>query len=578
MKTGTPASREFTQYNQFESMKLGEEWHFFEDDLGIWISAQNGLYLLDKQKGLIARYSEQDTGRYHLPANTFYYMYKDSQEVYWLATGDAGLIRVEKGYFKSGPQSGAYRQFSRNSGLPSNEVYAIYEDRRNRLWISSGNGLIQFNKESFESIVYYEEQGLSHNEFNKLSHFQSETGRLYFGGLNGVTTFIPEDFYQQEQYDARLTLSLVQLFSNKTQSMVDITRQTLKEKKILLRPGDKLLSLSLCLQDYFYSDKLRYFYQIEGLNNEWTEASGNGIQLSGLAYGRYTLRMRGQGPDNRFSSSELSIKLIVKSPIYMRWWFITLLAVLFGISVWQTQAWRIRNMQARQEKLEGMVAERTKSLENEKQRSRNLLLNILPRETADELLAKGSAQPQVFKSATVLFADFVGFTRLASDLSPQEVINILNECFSAFDEICDKHRLERIKTIGDAYMCVGGAPRENDTNAVDAVHAAWEIMEWMEDWNARRISENLPEWNLRIGIHTGELVAGVIGKKKFAYDVWGDTVNTASRLESHSEAGKINLSREMYDQVKGLYTCTYRGEVQVKNIGKVPMYYVDSRV
>ncbi|MBI1307204.1 MAG: response regulator [Bacteroidetes bacterium] len=233
---------------------------------------------------------------------------------------------------------------------------------------------------------------------------------------------------------------------------------------------------------------------------------------------------------------------------------------------------RLLEMQNAQ--LEQRVEERTHELEAEQQKSEAMLLNILPEEIANELKETGEAKPKNYKMATLLFTDFSGFTALAGKITPGEVVKTLNECFTAFDEIVERNNLEKIKTIGDAYMAAAGIPVANETNAIDAVKAALEIHEWVNVWNTKRRSEGKELWELRIGIHTGELVAGVIGKKKFAYDVWGDAVNIAARMESAGEVGKVNISHDTYLKVKDLYDCETRGFIPVKGKGEIEMFFV----
>ena len=210
----------------------------------------------------------------------------------------------------------------------------------------------------------------------------------------------------------------------------------------------------------------------------------------------------------------------------------------------------------------------------EKEKSENLLLNILPHATAEELKEKGFATPRHYDLATVMFTDFKGFTQITEQLSPEDLIASLDHCFLAMDEIIERHGLEKIKTIGDSYMCAGGIPVANTSNPVATVQAALEIQEFMMEWAEEQRQQGIPHWELRIGIHAGPLVAGVVGKKKFAYDIWGDTVNTASRMESSGEAGKINISGPTYELVKDHFACSYRGKVNAKHKGEVDMYFV----
>jgi adenylate cyclase len=211
-------------------------------------------------------------------------------------------------------------------------------------------------------------------------------------------------------------------------------------------------------------------------------------------------------------------------------------------------------------------------IERKNGRIEELILNILPREVAEELSQKGSTETRYYDFTTVFFADIKGFSALAKQVTPQQLIAELDRTFGQFDEIIRKYNLERIKTIGDCYMCAGGVPNRNKTNPFDVVLASLEIQKWMEDEKAKRKGDF---WEVRIGAHTGDLVAGVIGKTKFAYDIWGNTVNLASRMESVGVIGKVNISHSTYQIVKDFFDCTPRGEIEVKNMGSVATYFVD---
>lgn len=215
-------------------------------------------------------------------------------------------------------------------------------------------------------------------------------------------------------------------------------------------------------------------------------------------------------------------------------------------------------------------------IQKERDRSDQLLLNILPEETAKELKDKGKVKAKKFESVSVLFTDFEGFTQYSANLSPEELVESVNYYYSKFDEIMEKYGLEKIKTIGDAYMAAGGLPFPSDDHALKLVQAAFEIVEFVKE--SKKVDPyNMTRFAIRIGIHTGPVVAGVVGTKKFAYDIWGDTVNIASRLESNSEPGKINISDSTFQLVKDQYKCTYRGEIEAKNKGMMKMYFVEGK-
>lgn len=206
--------------------------------------------------------------------------------------------------------------------------------------------------------------------------------------------------------------------------------------------------------------------------------------------------------------------------------------------------------------------------------SERLLLSILPRKVAEQLKKDGQYEPAFYDSVTVLFTDFKGFTLAAEKLSPKELLRQLDASFSFFDSVTERYGLEKLKTIGDSYMCAGGIPETNRTHAIDAVMAALEMQEFMFHMGELRRARGLPFWECRLGIHTGPLIAGVVGTKKFAYDVWGDTVNTASRMESSGETGKVNVSHATYELIHSVFECEYRGKVKAKNKGDIDMYFV----
>lgn len=237
------------------------------------------------------------------------------------------------------------------------------------------------------------------------------------------------------------------------------------------------------------------------------------------------------------------------------------LVVLFSALVW-----RQRNKVKREKK----------NVEIAKARSEELLLNILPEEVAEELKNKGSAEAKLIKEVTVLFTDFKGFTALSEILPPQELVSSLNECFTAFDQIIEKYDMEKIKTIGDAYMAAGGLPTPNETHARDVVQAACEIRDFMAAYKAKKLALQQPYFEIRIGIHTGSVVAGIVGIKKFSYDIWGDTVNTASRMESSGEVGQVNISQSTYELLKDSpeFAFESRGKIVAKGKGDMEMWFV----
>lgn len=313
---------------------------------------------------------------------------------------------------------------------------------------------------------------------------------------------------------------------------------------------------------------------LEGFDKKWSlwrNSTEKGY--TNLPAGNYYLRARARGQDNVIVEAD-PFAFIIR-PL---WYFSRLAAILyvalFLLLVWAL--YEILNLRfaRRQHLLEQIISKRTEDLIVEKERSENLLANVLPKDTADEIMNKGKAAKIRYNFVTVLFSDIQGFTQIAEEMNPEILIDELDKFFFHFDSVVEKYRIEKIKTIGDAYMCAGGIPEKNRTNPVEVTLAALEMQDYMEKLKKKSQTEGLKYWDIRIGIHTGSVVAGVIGQKKLSYDIWGDTVNTASRMESSSEGGRVNISGTTYEFVKDFFTCEYRGKMPVKYKGELDMYFV----
>ncbi len=207
----------------------------------------------------------------------------------------------------------------------------------------------------------------------------------------------------------------------------------------------------------------------------------------------------------------------------------------------------------------------------EKKKSDELVHNILPKKVANELKSTGKATAKKYENVTILFTDFKDFTSLVSSISAIKLVEELNDIFGYFDDIMEEFQIEKIETIGDAYMAACGLPEENADHAVRCIDAAKKMLKFLKDRNKK----NEIQWEMRVGIHSGPVVAGVVGKKKYAYSLFGDTVNTASRIETNGEVGKINISNTTYNLIKGKYNCIPRGQIHAKGKGNLDMYFVD---
>jgi class 3 adenylate cyclase/ligand-binding sensor domain-containing protein len=348
----------------------------------------------------------------------------------------------------------------------------------------------------------------------------------------------------------------------------------LSKNSLQLDFDENSLSFNISAPYFVKSNAITFQYYIEGLNKGWSDWSkDHDIDLPYLPNGDFTLHIKAKNILGKETDVK-TFKFSISPPFYKRWWFYFIGGLgflLLGVIIL-----RLRERQLRNQKkiLEEKIEIRTKQLQKEKGKTEELLLNILPRRVAEELKVSGKAEARTHNFASVLFTDFKGFTFLAEKLAPKDLVNEIDYCFSKFDDIVGKFHIEKIKTIGDAYMCAGGVPEGNPNNPILITLAGLEIANFMGDYILDRSKNNLPYFELRIGIHTGSLISGVVGKKKFAYDIWGDTVNTASRLESSGEVGMVNVSEITYEAIKDYFECEFRGNIEAKNKGEIAMYFV----
>ena len=311
------------------------------------------------------------------------------------------------------------------------------------------------------------------------------------------------------------------------------------------------------------------------MRDSWQRWSDNPeINPGIIPAGDYVLQVRARNILGEVSEIK-SLEFSVPKPWYFRWYSIALYALVLVLGVWALVKYREQSLRETQRILEAKVAERTTELEQEKAKTEELLLNILPKDTAAELQKNGKATARHYNQVSVLFTDFKGFTSFAENTPPEKLVDELHRYFVKFDQIIGKYYLEKIKTIGDAYMCAGGVPIRNSSNAIAITLAALEIRDYMTEVAAEKSATGDLALDKRIGIQTRPLTAGVVGMKKFAYDIWGDTVNTASRMESSSEPGKINVSGATHELIKKYFETEYRGQKQAKGKGLVEMYFVN---
>ncbi len=318
---------------------------------------------------------------------------------------------------------------------------------------------------------------------------------------------------------------------------------------------------------------IRHIYKLEYKGNiKILAETSNRITLNALTPGNYILSVQSSDIYGNISDPTQYYFGIATHPFWS-----TLAKIVYGILIViliiNIRNWYLLKIAEEKVRLSHAIGERTEELIKEKERFDNLITRVLPSETANEIAFKGKASAQRFKRVTVLFSDIQGFTRITDEMHPEQLIDELDKFFLHFDEVIDKYNIEKIKTIGDAYMCAGGIPTKNNTNPIEVVMAAIEMQNYMK--YLQKTSSKKKIWDIRIGIDTGPVIAGVIGRKKISYDIWGTTVNTASRMESSGEPNKINITSNTYMLIRNYFNCTYRGKMPVKNKGDIDMYFVD---
>jgi class 3 adenylate cyclase/ligand-binding sensor domain-containing protein len=526
-------------------------------------------------------------------------LFADKSNVLWLGTYGSGLVKVNL-------TNGDIRVYDIKAGLPNNVVYGVLQDNNKNLWLSTNKGMSKFDPIESSFVNFTEKDGLTSDEFNTGAFFKSSTGQMYFGGIFGFNHFVPE--YLKES-KANLTIFLTDLrISNHIvhpETDSDILKDPISlTRKVRLDYSDKNIYFRFATNDLANAELIEYKYILEGNDDNYTFlGNDNSITFTSLSPGEYKLKIFAKSTYGEWSDEPLEVDVRVVPPFWVTWWFrllaITTIVIVF-LSVYR---YRVEQQRRQMVRLEMKIMERTTEirsqnkriaeqnkeieiqkreveqksilLQQEKEKVEKLLLNILPEDTVKELSDSGTTRARAFSQVSVMFTDFAGFTTTAQEIEPIDLIDRLDMFFSRFDEIVEKWNLEKIKTVGDAYLCAGGMPIRSKENPINTVLAGLEIQIFMKKQAAEDEAKGMKPWSLRIGINTGEVVAGVIGKKRYAYDIWGASVNLAQRMEVNCKPGAVNISESTYELIEPYFVCTPRGKVMAKNSGLVNMYFVE---
>ncbi|MEM9051158.1 MAG: adenylate/guanylate cyclase domain-containing protein [Bacteroidota bacterium] len=457
---------------------------------------------------------------------------------------------------------------SANHELQLTDYFAI--DHDGNFWFSSLKG-IYYWKAKIQKVMFLDADfGLPQTAYYGIK--SSVNGDIFVSTGLGCLRFDPSQIPDPATPSSVKFTSIVYEDSKREES------QSLFDKSDLeLSFREDFIEIDFAPLNFDITGKVNYEYMLDGGSGVWVDIEEETkVSFLDLPHGEYVLKVRGRNDWDEYGEVA-EFRFSISPPWRYSKAAIVTYIILLVLAVISYTRWRTNTLRKRQRQLELIVDQRTEEIRIERDKSDELLLNILPEQVADELKMKGEAEAKMIDEVTVLFTDFKGFTALSEKLSPKDLVKDLNDCFSAFDRICEKHGIEKIKTIGDAYMAAGGLPTPNKTHTVDVINVAFEFRDFIESGKQKKIDAGLPYFEIRIGVHTGPVVAGIVGVKKFQYDIWGDTVNTASRMESSGEVGMVNISEATFQIVKENphFDFVERGKIAAKGKGEIEMYFVN---
>ena len=415
--------------------------------------------------------------------------------------------------------------------------------------------------------------------FNRIRDFACETIfpdsnlSVWFGGFNGLVCL---DFKKLKENTTSVNTLIRKVTINTDSILCYNTEYKSFYKKSFTKLSYRNRNIKFEFTTPIYQKNNDILHQtiLEGFDKTWSDfTSNNTKEYTNLSPGDYVFRVRAKDLFDNITH-EAIFKFTIKKPFYRTYYAIGFYFLLLISFISMILNWRSYQFSMKEIRLNQMIDEKTEEYLNEKEKTESILANILPEKTVRELKDKDKASSVRFKMATVLFSDIQGFTKIAELMSPDVLVDELDKLFIQFDKIIEKYKIEKIKTIGDAYMCAGGIPQKNKTNPIDVVLAALEMQNFIQSQQKKAESEGSTYWGLRIGVHTGPVVAGVIGKKKFTYDIWGDTVNIANRMETAGEGNMVNISEDTYLLINEFFDCVHRGKMPIKYKGEVDMYFV----
>jgi len=517
--------------------------------------------------------------------------------VFWMGTLGGGLVKWDR-------SNDLFEVVNKSKGLPNDVIYGVLQDDNGLLWMSTNKGVCSYNPKTKEVKNYTEEDGLMSNECNLGAYLKSANGNFYFGGIYGFNYFNPTQLNKEEK-DISVLFTRFKLenewLTHKSEDS-PLSAPIFETNELYLSYYQRSFTLGFQPSDLSKPSRINYKYILVGADEgEVIHGKNNQIHFNALAPGKYELMVYARIGNDKWKENPSSISIIIASPFWRTWWFIStgVALVLIVFRIWykrkidqssreqirlevkivkrtkeiQTQNRKIEEQRGKLEKERNLVLRQQKELQIEKEKSEKLLKNVIP-ESVVNTLKGGKSEARGYKKVSVLFTDFVGFTKISDSMDPTMLVKKLDVFFTKFDEIVLRNNLEKIKTIGDAYMCAGGVPVSNRRNPIDACLAALQIQDYVSKCKHEALANNQEFWDLRLGINTGEVTAGVIGTQRWSYDVWGSTVNQAQLMEAKGEAGTVNVTEKTFKEIEPYFECEFKGKVLTKSKGEINTYRV----
>lgn len=535
----------------------------YESENGeIWVGTDGGGIYILKDKEIVRHYTTSDG----LAGNVIFKISKIGDSI-WVTTGTGISKFIE--------QRNTFFNFNSRNGLGTDSIFQIICDYTHTIWMTSNKGVLSVSLSEIEEVIddkkdkisvkfYGNSDGLITGGVTSTSvSTQDSLGRIWFTLIDGFAIYDPVKS-GKNRVAPKIEIQ---------EYTVDNTRHDYHGEKIILQPSAKRLSIKFTGLSFISSDQMRFRYKLGGFEQDYSDWSNlRNVSYTNLKPGSYEFTVISQNSDEVESLPTEPIVIVKKPYIWQQVWFWPLIIVIIIAAAALIVLHKYRSMKRYQIELEQKVEERTRDLKQEKEKSESLLLNILPKEVAKELTEHPNQTiAKKFPNITVLFTDIVGFTKMSDGMTAEAVVTMLNKLVSLFDERAKREGIEKIKTIGDAYMAATGFTEEVDHEGANRmVRYAQGIMD-----DVRFFNEKSPvKVQIRLGINTGNLVAGVIGKSKFIYDIWGDTVNVASRMESTGEAMRIHVTESTHAQTKDAFEYSEGVELEVKGKGKMKTYFL----